>query len=220
MTLGEKIFTLRNQSKLSQGELAEKLNVSRQSISKWETGASVPELDKLISLSEVFGVTLDELAKGDALPRCAPEPAPVQPAPTPVPPAPAPRAGALDTQKILGLILFGVGLLCCVLALLLGEGFFLIGGYLLFCGTVCLCVKRNAGLVIGWATLIPILIFAPYWTGLQLFFVLNPSFYAQGISINQILTVAFWFLAAFLTVATVRRFRHKKKNRTESKTHK
>ncbi|MEQ2521751.1 helix-turn-helix transcriptional regulator [Ruthenibacterium sp. CLA-JM-H11] len=41
MTLGEKIFTLRNQSKLSQGELAEKLNVSRQSISKWETGGSL-----------------------------------------------------------------------------------------------------------------------------------------------------------------------------------
>lgn len=83
MTLGEKIFTLRNQSKLSQGELAEKLNVSRQSISKWETGASVPELDKLIALSEVFGVTLDELAKGDAVPRRAPESVQVfvQPAP-------------------------------------------------------------------------------------------------------------------------------------------
>lgn len=211
MTLGEKIFTLRNQSKLSQGELAEKLNVSRQSISKWETGASVPELDKLIALSEVFGVTLDELAKGDAVPRRAPESVQVfvQPAPK-----------DFRTQKILGLLLFGTGLLCCVLALPLGEGFFLIGGYLLFCGAVCLCVKRNAGLVIGWATLIPILIFAPYRTGIQPFFVLNPGFYAQGISINQILTVAFWVFAAFLTVATVRRFRYKKKNRTESKTHK
>ena len=53
MTLGEKISALRNQHEMSQGDLAEKMNVSRQSISKWETDTSVPELDKLIQLSEV-----------------------------------------------------------------------------------------------------------------------------------------------------------------------
>lgn len=41
MTLGEKITTLRNQHEMSQGDLAEKMNVSRQSISKWETGGSL-----------------------------------------------------------------------------------------------------------------------------------------------------------------------------------
>ena len=53
MTLGEKISALRNQHEMSQGDLAEKMNVSRQSISKWETDTSVPELEKLIQLSEV-----------------------------------------------------------------------------------------------------------------------------------------------------------------------
>ena len=48
---------------MSQGDLAEKLNVSRQSVSKWETGASTPDLDKLIAMSELFQVTLDELVK-------------------------------------------------------------------------------------------------------------------------------------------------------------
>lgn len=203
MTLGEKIFTLRNQSKLSQGELAEKLNVSRQSISKWETGASVPELDKLIALSEVFGVTLDELAKGDAVPRRAPEP-------TPVPPAPAPRAGALDTQKILGLILFGVGLLCCVLRLVLGpfagENFLLLGGYLLLCGAVCLRIRRNAGLVIGWVTVVLVLLITPYWTGIRIFAVFHREFWSGGkISILQVLSSVFWLGAAALAVVSALR---------------
>lgn len=65
MTLGQKIFELRNEQKMSQGDLAEKLNVSRQSISKWETDASVPELDKLIMLSDLFHITIDELVKDE-----------------------------------------------------------------------------------------------------------------------------------------------------------
>ena len=58
---------------MSQLELAEALDVSRQSISKWETGAAVPELDKLVKLSDVFGITLDELVRGTAeLPKVEP----------------------------------------------------------------------------------------------------------------------------------------------------
>ena len=64
MSLGERICKLRTRKNLSQGELADALDVSRQSISKWETGASVPELDKLIRLSEIFDVSLDELITG------------------------------------------------------------------------------------------------------------------------------------------------------------
>ena len=48
MKLHEKIYTLRTAKNLSQGDLAEILDVSRQSVSKWETGASIPDLDKLI----------------------------------------------------------------------------------------------------------------------------------------------------------------------------
>ena len=67
MTLGEKISKLRTTNKMSQGDLAEKLNVSRQSISKWETNASVPELDKLVQLSDLFGLSLDDLVRSDEL---------------------------------------------------------------------------------------------------------------------------------------------------------
>ena len=61
MELSEKILQLRKALGLSQEQLAEQVGVSRQSISKWETGQSVPELDKLVILSQVFGVSTDEL---------------------------------------------------------------------------------------------------------------------------------------------------------------
>lgn len=64
MSLGERIYKLRSEKNLSQGDLADALNVSRQSISKWETNSSVPELDKLLKLSEIFTISLDELVTG------------------------------------------------------------------------------------------------------------------------------------------------------------
>ena len=65
MTMGEKIYTLRTQHNMSQGDLADKLNVSRQSISKWENNNSTPDLEKIVKLAEIFGVTLDELIKNE-----------------------------------------------------------------------------------------------------------------------------------------------------------
>ena len=61
MSLGDKIAELRRQRGWSQENLAERLGVTRQSVSKWESGASVPDLDKIIGLSELFGVTTDYL---------------------------------------------------------------------------------------------------------------------------------------------------------------
>ena len=69
MTLGEKIARLRTDRGMSQGALAEALEVSRQSVSKWETDGSVPELDKLVNLAKLFDVTLDELVMGEETPR-------------------------------------------------------------------------------------------------------------------------------------------------------
>lgn len=63
MTLSEKLYILRKKSGLSQEQLAEQLGVSRQAISKWESGQSVPESEKLILLSNYFEVTLDYLLK-------------------------------------------------------------------------------------------------------------------------------------------------------------
>lgn len=66
MALPEKLYTLRKKSGLSQEQLAEALNVSRQAISKWEGGSATPESDKLLALSNYFGVSLDYLLKDGA----------------------------------------------------------------------------------------------------------------------------------------------------------
>jgi len=65
MKFYEKLQTLRKEKGLSQEMLAEMLDVSRQAVSKWESGMTYPEVDKLIAISEIFNVTLDSLVKDD-----------------------------------------------------------------------------------------------------------------------------------------------------------
>ncbi len=64
MMIGERLLLLRKEKNLSQEEVAEKLSVTRQTISKWETDASTPDLDKLAPLCELYGITADELLTG------------------------------------------------------------------------------------------------------------------------------------------------------------
>ncbi|MCI1986329.1 MAG: helix-turn-helix domain-containing protein [Lactobacillus sp.] len=64
-SIGNKIHALRESQHITQQELAEKLHISRQSISRWETGSSQPTFDNIVSLSEIFNVTIDELLHAD-----------------------------------------------------------------------------------------------------------------------------------------------------------
>ena len=63
MKFNEKLIKLRKEMGLSQEELGNKLNVARQTVSKWELGETTPEMDKWIKMSEIFNITLDELIK-------------------------------------------------------------------------------------------------------------------------------------------------------------
>jgi len=65
MTLGEKILKQRNKNGYSQEQLAEKITVSRQAVSKWELDQSTPDLECVIQLSNIFGVSIDYLAKNE-----------------------------------------------------------------------------------------------------------------------------------------------------------
>jgi transcriptional regulator with XRE-family HTH domain len=64
MEFNNKLYQLRKQKGFSQEELANRLNVSRQTISKWEIGDSTPDLEKLVAISDLFDVSLDSLVKG------------------------------------------------------------------------------------------------------------------------------------------------------------
>ena len=68
MTVGEKISKLRNTAKISQDELAELLSVSKQTVSQWENGHTLPGIDNLLRLKEIFGVSLDRLLDTESEP--------------------------------------------------------------------------------------------------------------------------------------------------------
>ena len=67
MEFSEKLIALRKGRELTQEQLAEMLNVSRQSISKWESGQVIPEVEKIVELSKAFDITLDYLLKSSEI---------------------------------------------------------------------------------------------------------------------------------------------------------
>ena len=64
MNIGERIMALRKEKNISQSELAKRLNVSRQAVSKWEQGVSSPDTERLIQLAEILGTEVEYLATG------------------------------------------------------------------------------------------------------------------------------------------------------------
>ena len=152
MTLGQNIARLRTQKNLSQGDLADALDISRQSVSKWETDASIPELDKLLRLAELFGVTLDELVKGEsAQPEAARgEASDKESAGAYTAAAPAARR---ETRQIVGTILLCFGALIGILIMLFAGTLagFILALPLFVCGTICLTVRHRTGLWCAWA---------------------------------------------------------------------
>lgn len=148
MTLGTRIAALRATQGLSQAELAEALEVSRQSVSKWETDASVPELDKLLHLSQLFGVTLDELVTGD---EAEPE-APGEAVQTPEP-VPGISTTWQPLRVMVGSVLLLFGALLALIFSLQGYGLLVVTTValpFLSCGVVCLLVKKLIPLWCGW----------------------------------------------------------------------
>lgn len=141
MSLGNRIYTLRSGLGLSQGALAEKLKVSRQAVSKWENDSAAPELEKLAVLAEVLGVTLDQLAAGEALPEA--------------PPPQTETGGAvvlLSAGQLAALLLFVVGAAWAFLSYWEPEAWpFTVTLSCLLCGLLCLRSRRGPALWCAWA---------------------------------------------------------------------
>lgn len=171
MNLGESIYRLRSERNMSQGDLADALEVSRQSVSKWENNMAVPDLDKLVKMSKLFGITLDELVTGRA-----------------------PRTTTVHTvslPEVLSLVLFVISILCFSLlsifalrlgfhedvGILYGLTFLLAGIALRYCEHQDLCrnliriwIPVFAICLIGQYLILPIryMVFAGYWGAILL----------------------------------------------------
>lgn len=79
MKFSEKLTELRHSRGWSQEQLGERLGVTRQTVSKWELGSTTPELEKLAMMSDIFGVSTDELIKGGSRRRLPDPPNPPNP---------------------------------------------------------------------------------------------------------------------------------------------
>lgn len=162
MELAGNIYRLRAERGMSQEELAAALGVSRQSVSKWETGAATPELDKVAALAALFGVTMDELVLGEA--RTAQETD-----------SEGESEGAGSCFPPRRRYIAAVALLCTGAALaavlfLLGAG--LIGPVvftspLWLCGLVCLRARRHVGFWCCVAAYLPVLWYIKWGTGVS-----------------------------------------------------
>lgn len=128
MDLAERLAALRKRAGLSQGDVAERLNVSRQAVSRWETGLTVPATDNLSRLGRLYGVTLDELLSYSApLPPEKPqEEAPAQQPqeaaqqPKAEAPAPTPQPAAVSAPAHAKAIIIALSILCLLLAIGVG----------------------------------------------------------------------------------------------------
>ena len=212
MTLGQNIYRLRTERGLSQGDLAEALDVSRQSVSKWETDGSVPELEKLLRLSELFHITLDELVKGSD--------GTVE-TPSPTPEAVSAGEGAEDPEdelletlsrgvnRTIGWVVLGFGALVAIVTAIAGGGLagLVYAAPLFLCGVIYLVAKRRAGLWCAWACGLLGLAFLRAacgisWTGV---FRAPLSFFRSDVA-----RIVSWGIAVFLLlllIGTVRSFR-------------
>ena len=143
MTLAEKILSLRTQRGMSQDDLAEKLEVSRQSVSKWETAQSTPDLDKIIKLANLFGVTVDELVREGEAPQ-PPEP-------------PQPQGCYVEREKrgltpvqTLGVIFEVTGAALAILGIMGAPVLILPAVALVVLGLPLLLARKHPFLIAGW----------------------------------------------------------------------
>ena len=104
MTFGKNLQTLRRQNGLSQQQLAEQLGVSRQAVSKWELDAAKPDIDNVIQISRLFGVSIDELLTGEVFQNERSFPQPVD------------TDRGKPGKRIAGAVLVLAGVVCMILA--------------------------------------------------------------------------------------------------------
>ncbi len=200
MDLGKRIFDLRKEKNLSQGELAEMLDVSRQSISKWETNASTPELDKILKLSEIFGISLDGLIKGTEETHCEINKNTAE----------AVNKEKSLMQRIVGVILLCTGLIAFLIFSVLG-GFsigVLYSSPFISCGIICLVFKRRVLLWCSWDVFFLIDAYLAYATSISRGFVLLTMRWTNEMNFARLNTAwASLICLIFLIIATLISFK-------------
>lgn len=169
MNLGENIYSLRSKHGLSQEELAEKLQVSRQSVSKWENNSAIPDLEKIIRMSELFGVSVDALVKEKEDIKDKKEETPQQV-------VQIIQKESMEKRVLAAIILLCTGGLAFVLLFVLTGLGCLYALPVLACGAVCLVCKKNPGFYCAWLLYLLITEFLSFATAVSSWRVIRYTF--------------------------------------------
>ncbi len=203
-SVGERIFELRKSKVLSQGDLANKLNVSRQTVSKWENNMSAPEIEKLIMLSDIFDVTVDYILKGERAEKEIP--------PTVV----TERIIIQEKNKNMDAIkLSGIGIIITAFLLLLvtAEAFWISSAMVLI-GIILLVLKTKAELYVLWSLYIAATLFCTFATAISPLHFFYKSYYEfSEFSLVHVFDLIFLLVFFILALRTYKVIKNKNRDK-------
>lgn len=194
MNLGEKIYECRKKENMSQGDLADSLNVSRQSVSKWETNSSVPELEKLIKISKVFKVSLDELAGIEGMISEQEYKHKVNYL----------IDKKIELRKMFGFGLLGMGILIFVILFVFSDFLIatILSAPLIISGFIQLLIKKYTGLINGWSLYFLIYLYLKVATSVSVRVIFNKFAYQDGLNATLVIAWLGFIIFGILVYST------------------
>jgi transcriptional regulator with XRE-family HTH domain len=203
MRIEENILELRKNNNLSQEDLAVKMGVSRQSVSKWETGQSAPDLKNIIKLSEIFNITVDELIKDKDSIEGIEELNSTED---------GNKNHYSQSNKTMGAIFMTTGVLIVILSLILTPLAILVGIPVFIIGMEVVLLTKHVKLVVAWTVFFCLtIIFNPWMTSVPTTRGLIYCF-AHGIfSFSVIISIIQNILGIILLIITIRMIKKNKK---------
>lgn len=202
-SIGERIYDLRNRNNMSQGNLADKLDVSRQTISKWENNMCLPEAEKLMQLSEIFGVSIDYIMKGDTESQPTQEPVYIYVK------DPDGENNSKHNEKIvrkyIGIVLSVIFGLITIATLVMGGTILaVIPGSVTLLGLLLAKDIKHPWLITFWITYIIGLISLPFFSAISPLLIFDPIIYTKGYEIHFLWGWGIWIALAVLILCTIK----------------
>lgn len=184
---------------MSQGDLAEKLDVSRQTISKWENGMCMPETEKLIQLSDIFTVSTDYILKGE------------DKSTEPVYLYVKSEEGSTSAyneqivRKYIGIVLAVVFTLVAAVLLLMGGSYTaILPGAVVLLGILFAANVKHPWLITFWTFYACVLVILPFISAISPLKIFNPIIYTEGYGAHLVWGWGLWLVLAVLVFATVK----------------
>lgn len=208
---GERIYSLRIKNNMSQGNLADKLGVSRQTVSKWENGICMPDTEKLIQLSEIFNVSTDYILKG--------EDKTAEPVYIYLNESENRKTAAYNEKiirKYIGIVLAVIFSILTLLSLLFrGYVLSIIPAAVVLLGILFAVNAKHPWLITLWSAYIVTMAILPFISAINLFYIFDPIIYREGYLEHLLLAWGVWMMLAVLIVCTalsLKKSKHKERS--------